>query len=352
MHTMQITPAVRALAPAIEHAAPRAAHSLDAALAAGRLPGSRPAATLDAIEHAMATGTPIDSTRRVIGSGMNHDRSAVLLRTLDGGNVDVVEKPTTAQGAQEHFGWLLAREFGIDHRVAATARSADGTARIEHLATSDGWMSLNDGFVRTERDIERVLAKAIRAEAPHLDAADVDRTARIERQLLQVFDYVLANSDRNLGNGRVHQQPYALKMFDHGHAGAGQHERTNVLVPGLRSDLMGRGGRTTIDADTREYLRTRVDPDALAAAHRTAFTGANRPASGGEFARLNNFAALDSYRDGVVARFHHAVSSGELRYGTPGTSLVPPLQAVDEPVFRNALAQARFGAGGFGAQMF
>jgi hypothetical protein len=345
---MQITATMRGLAQQIEHSAAASSGALDAALAAGRLPGTRSAAELDRLEHLVSTGTAIDATRRSIGTnGANGFRTAVNLHTVDGGAIDVVEKSTAHEGAQEQFGWLVARALGIDHRVALVARAADGTARIEHLPDTHGWTTLFEAGVRDVASLDQALANCIRRESPHLTEPEVTRTARIERQLLQVFDYVIANDDRNLGNARARLSDPALKFIDHGNAGTGQHGRDDVLVPGLRSALQGTGGTTKLDADVVGYLRRRVTTDALRSAHDRAF---DPKLLQGTQSRATGNAASASFRDGTVARFQHALG-GEFHYGSPGSSLAPPLQAVDERPMRGGMAQARFGAhgvGGFG----
>lgn len=319
------------------------------ALAAGKLVGSRSDTELDSIERLLATGTPDPSTRRPIGNGMNDVRYATVLRGPDGTSIDAVSKPESAQGTQEAFSWQLARSMGIDHRVVPAARDSDGTA---HIAFVPG-VSLFEGKVRDARSMEIALTQSHLASDAPLPAAEAAQAARIESQLMQVFDYVLANSDRHGGNGIVDARS-GVTLIDQGHVGRGQAGRPDVLVPGMRSTYLGSTREPVrIDPEVIDFLARRLDETTLRGIHQDSFRGARPVSTQGEHGRFNSFAASSTFIDGAVARLRHVIDAGEFQFGDPGETMVAPLRAVDDPPMGAGLRGVRNGIhqghGGFGA---
>lgn len=100
------------------------------------------------------------------------------------------------------------------------------------------------------------------------------RAALVDRQLLQCFDYLLANNDRHTANGLYDATSGVLSFIDSGHAGRGQLASNggSVLVPALRKLQAGsKGGHVDLDPAVVDYLRRRTSADRLRAIHAATF---------------------------------------------------------------------------------
>ncbi len=287
--------------------------TIDDAMARGALLRTRSAAVLDDIERVLATGVIDEASRTPVGSGMNGVLTKVRITdVLDGArSVEAVEKTAAQQAAQEAFGWRIARELGIDYLVAAVARRADGTARIELRPG----VAANMHGIDDARSLEAVLAKSYANDATlGLNAAQAARAGRVDRQLLQFFDYLIANNDRHGGNALHDAVTGAFSFIDEGHAGRGQLAKNGgtVLEPALRRFQAGDdGGRVDLDPAVIEYLRRRTSADRLRAIHAAVFdrTDVAGPPAGTVGERfLRHVNGLD-YREGVTARFEHAIAN-------------------------------------------
>jgi hypothetical protein len=311
--------ATAAHAGVIAHAeAPAAATPLrDAvsdALARGRLLHGRGDAQVARIERILGSGDVDEASRRPFGDGMNGPLARVKVADPADPFAEptlVVEKPASAQAAQEELGWRLAKAMGIDHLVAAVVRRADGTARIEFRSG----VGLSQAGVIDIAALDKELARAYLHDASlGLTAAEAAHAGRVERQLLQVFDYLLANNDRRPPNGLV-DAVEGVTFIDTGHAGRGALPQNGGTTsrPALHMFQAGKdGGRVEIDAEVVAYLRSRLTSGSLADMHSAVFDAPGiagpLPHTIGE--RFAIYARSPAFRDGMSTRLDHLFETG------------------------------------------
>ncbi len=162
----------------------------------------------------LATGRRVHAAEpRTIGSGVN---GALRLDTFvdrhSGERVKGVLKPISAGGAQELFASEVARAIRMEHLVPAVGRRSDGTAAIEFRPGMAAWMEgVDDGDT-----LELALRHSHELHDPGADAATIARRARIDRQLTQTFDFLLANGDRNGNNALFDARRGVVSLIDHG----------------------------------------------------------------------------------------------------------------------------------------
>jgi hypothetical protein len=289
---------------------------------------------LDRLEQLLRTG-PIDESERLpVGGGMNGEQYRVRVHdplAPDAPPRWVVEKSAGAQAAQEEFGWRLARAMGIDYLVPAAIRRADGAARIEFAAGR----SLNQSGIYDAEGLERALAARYFDDAERLGLSEDEarQAARIDRQLLQVFDYLLANNDRHGGNGLYDAATGALAFIDSGHAGRGALTTNGgtTLEPALRSYQAGsQGGRVDLDPAVVEYLRRRLTPERIRELHAEVFdaTGIAGPERGSYGEKFIGHVRSPDYREGIVARLDNVLETGgytHRKYDGDAAGHLPPL---------------------------
>lgn len=284
------------------------------ALAAGRLVRTGAPEVLDHTEHVLRSG-PIDvSARTPVGGGINGMlfRVGIADDTVAGApKLQAVEKSASAQAAQEELGWKLARTLGIDHIVPPVARRADGVARIEFRSGD----SLSKAGIQTTQDLDEALTASYLDDAAlALSPTEAAQAARIDRQLLQTFDYLLANNDRHLGNALYDAARGQLSFIDSGHAGRGAVRNIGTaLEPSLRGFQAGtHGGRVQLDPAVVEYLRARVTPDDLRAVHASVFeqSGIAGPQFGSIGAKFIDEVRSPMFREDMVRRLQQVLDTG------------------------------------------
>lgn len=332
--------------------------ALRAALDARRLLRTGSDDVLDGLERMLRTGRIDDSERRAVGEGMNGVLYRVRVHDPAAPGASptwVVEKPAGAQAAQEELGWRLARALGIDHLVPAAVRREDGTARIM-LRPGE---ALSLAGIHDVRHLEQALAAGhLRDAALGVDVLGSAQSARIERQLLQVFDYLLANNDRRAANGLYDAATGTLSFIDSGHAGRGtlQHNGGSVLEPALQAFQAGRGGgRVDLDPVVVDYLRRRLRPEDVRAIHRTVFDDPEIAGPAGRTIgeRFIGHVRSDGYREGMVQRLEHVLESGgysHAPYRGDAAGELPPL--LDERANVRGLGAVRRQFGAFDGARF
>lgn len=317
------------------------------ALAGGRLLLTRGDDELDRLEHVLRTGRIDDSERFRVGAGLNGEVYRVRLHdpSAPDGARWIVEKTASGQAAQEEFGWRLARALGIDYLVAAAIRRADGAARIEFKPGT----SLTMTGLRDADALEGALTVRYFDDAERLGITtdEARQAARIDRQLLQVFDYLLANNDRHGGNGLYDAVTGAVTFIDSGHAGRGALSVNGgtTLEPALRLYQAGdAGGRVDLDPAVVELIRRRLTPERVRTLHAEVFeaTGIAGPESGSVGARFISHVRSPTYRSGIVERLDNVLTTGgytHRRYEGDAGGELPPL--VDDRANARGLRDVR-----------
>ncbi len=248
--------------------------------------------------------------------GANGPLHAVELRhdVANVGPVRGVAKTLDQGGLQELFGSQLGERLGIAHLVPAAGGMHGGTTMIEWVP---GTIAVDAG-VNSAAQLEAVLRDGITHDVGALRSSDVAAHARMERQLIGVFDYVLGNSDRGNTNVIIDKAVGGVHLIDHERSGQATLETADRLVPGLTFTFQGsqldfreNGVRTVLlDPATVEYLRSRITPDDIRQIHQRVFSPRNLA---GLDLEMNPFLQKISSRDALeamIARLEHVLDSG------------------------------------------
>lgn len=320
LRDLQPMAALDALRGAASTSARSGSTGFDDALRAGRLLRTGDPTKLDAVEQLLRNGvTRAEDVSAPVGAGINGQLHAhVLHDPVDAGRqIVAVSKPVNAQAAQEEYGWKLGRAMGIDHLLAPTARGADGQARI---ALAPG-TSLSQGGVTNVEQLESSLMKSYTNDAGlRISERDAARAARVDRELLQVFDYLGANNDRHLGNGLVDAATGRVTFIDYGHMGTGTGK--DALAPSLRA--FQPHDRIELSPDTLAILRRRLTPEVLDQVHATLAQGP-RPPAGTMSQRMLDKVDTPSFRNDVRARLEHILETGGFASDKTDGVILPPL---------------------------
>lgn len=205
-----------------------------------------------ALERGRIVSSPERKLKR-IGGGVNG--AMPVVRTVDrhtGTSVRAVFKSIAQGGAQERFAYELAAAVGMDHLFPRVGRRSDGTAAIE-LVT--GQMFSDAGVTNANR-LEKALRHSWKVQFPEMPSTEVTRRARIDRQLVQVFDFLVANGDRHGGNGMFDARTGRLTLIDHGLLNRNGAMRGG-LVPSVRMAYMG--GEASVQR--KKFTTMRVEPE-------------------------------------------------------------------------------------------
>jgi len=176
----------------------------------------RPAdATLDALKRALSEGRQSRSifARTKISGGVNgRIPVATYIDELTRAKHKAVVKSISAGGAQERFASQVGRAMHIEHLVPIVGRRADGSSAMQFFRGS----TLRYAGILSADNLERALRVNHAILDPAASAAVVARRARIDRQLVQVFDYLLANGDRHGSNAMLDARRGAVALIDNG----------------------------------------------------------------------------------------------------------------------------------------
>jgi hypothetical protein len=164
----------------------------------------------------LGTGTLSRVSGRSIGNSDAKHGTRQLFRVADVGtnrSMDAILKSLPQGGAQEVFGYDVAVAMGIEDLFPRMAwRDDERAAAIEFF---DG-RTTADYRIATAADLDRAFETMVRTRFPALSEADVVRRAQVERQLVHVYDALLANGDRHQQNILVNRTSGELRMIDHG----------------------------------------------------------------------------------------------------------------------------------------
>jgi hypothetical protein len=296
------------------------------AVDATTLLAARPTAATAEIERLMSRSTINQASQQAIGAPSTHHGQlySYALESAASATVyvdRVVVKSSAQQAVQERFGFQIAKLLGIDHLFPVTILDSAGNARIQALP---GTPQLSDLTGEGAKLFERLRTEWHQANQPTLSTDEARAAARMERQLLGVFDYILANADRHKGNVLIDEQGSTGAFIDSGLVGVGERGAGNYLLPALHGLFQGAAAtkssspraRVNLDLTTTEYLRRRLDPEAL----RQLWISASREAkdvaaaSPAPLSELDQ-AALGGFTNpelghGMQARLTHLLSHG------------------------------------------
>lgn len=327
------------------------------ALRAGRLLRTGDDTALDALEDVLRSGAIDRPSSLRVGGGMNGDRFRMRLEAPGSLTPDrhvwAVEKPAEAQAAQEELAWRVGRELRIDHLLPAAVRRSDGTAWIRfHNGTG-----LSQAGVTDLTRLDQALTASYLEDASlGLTRTEAAQAARIDRQLLQLLDYVLANNDRHLGNGLLDAAGgrNALTFLDYGHAGRGTTAAgATELAPALRLfQGTSSGGRVDLDAEVVAHAQRRLTPDRVRELHAAVYEAPDmaKPAMGSYGARFQALTSTGRYREGIIRRLEHAAAERgytHMAYAGDNAGELPPMQSMrNVRGFNNVRGAMHGGMGG------
>ncbi len=276
------------------------------------------------IEQVLAHGVRDDEHARVLANdGFNGDLRLDRFVLAGHGSADAVMKLPHQQAAQEAFEYGLSREIGAAHLFAPVALRGDHSAATAFVAGTE----FGKAGVTDVATLEAALRRGVAARSGAMEGAQfVQHTARVERQLLQYLDWLVANDDRHNRNGVVaNDAATGVQMIDHGAAGVGDLAPGRVR-PFLRVDYQGDVGRT---GRWRGLERTVLEPDALAAIrqldsdtirriHAETVGVVPKPVGGGAFTSLTHrYTSSARYLENVLRRHEFATTRGYIEYVAP-----------------------------------
>lgn len=177
-------------------------------------------------------------------------------------SVVAVQRPPTAQAAQEEFFARLAEHAATDRHFAQVGRRADGSALVLAMPGGASW----DNGVNSGDDVAEVMGDWYRRRFPSLDDEQAKLAGQLDFDEARTLDYVAAQPDRNAGGLLVDRDANELAYIDNGFAGRG--ETHDVLRPGLKSHFVGGpAGHAELLPEAARAVAARLDDAALADAH-------------------------------------------------------------------------------------
>ena len=276
------------------------------------------------IEQVLARGTRDDARSSVLANdGFNGDLHLDEFTLAGQGTARAVMKLPHQQAAQEAFEYTLARELGAAHLFAPVALRGDGSAATAFVAGTE----FGKAGVRDVATLEGALRRGIAARSGAEEGAQlVQHTARVERQLLQYLDWLVANDDRHVRNGMIaNDAATGVQYIDHGAAGVGD-LAPGRLRPFLRVDFQGDVGRTgrwrglektVLEPDALAAIRA-LDPDTIRRIHAETVGSVAKPVGGGAFTALTHrYTSGDRYLTNVLRRHEFAATHGRFEYIAP-----------------------------------
>lgn len=289
------------------------AYNRRATLARWGHPGEPAPPNRPGLEQVLANA-PIRLSGKVGGPNLNGAFRVGHVDAEDAVGVSVVVKPATAQAHHEVFASQVADLLGIGHLVPQAAMRHDGSAAIRLAAGHEFLVS----GVWSSGQLEIALRADGQRRAPFATVEEVEARARHERQLVQVFDYILGNPDRTLMNGLYDRATGAVTLIDHGDIGRG--ETDDPIRPGMLSAFQPApiGTHIAIDEDVRKTVAERLNAEAVCSLHAALQREAIKLPPGPSYwlERVQS----NEYRERVLARIEHLCAQGWYEYNR-----VPPV---------------------------
>ncbi|MCW2962051.1 MAG: hypothetical protein JWM90_2438 [Thermoleophilia bacterium] len=175
----------------------------------------------DSIEHVLTFGTDVTTAARHVSGGVNGKLPVLTFEDAAGQRVDAVIKTVGRQGgAQEVLAYQVGRALHVDHLLARVGRRPNGDAAMEFVPGT----TFEESFINDSTTLEHALRDGWALRNPGMDNETIRRHARIDRQLVQVFDNVTSNSDRHTGNAMFDAATGRVSLIDHGYIGWGGHD--------------------------------------------------------------------------------------------------------------------------------
>ncbi len=209
----------------------------------------------------------------------------------------------------EQFANDLAERLGIGHLVAPVVER-DGRVVI---AMVPGVQARQAG-VNSVDELEAALRTFYAQRLTGVSADEIASRARIDRQLIQVFDHALGIADRHGRNLLVDAEHGAVTLIDHSEMLLG-HRAKAPLVPMMMRRFMGGTQSVSLnpvvrlDDDVRAMLRERVPTGTI-----ESMLDDLRSSAGAAFTKDNAGRLVDATKTQFIgARIDSAAATGALR---------------------------------------
>ncbi|MCW2920561.1 MAG: hypothetical protein JWL76_435 [Thermoleophilia bacterium] len=209
----------------------------------------------------------------------------------------------------EQFANDFAERLGIGHLVAPVVER-DGRVVIAMVPG----VQAREAGVKSADDLEAALRTFYTSRLTGVSADEIASRARIDRQLIQVFDHALAIADRHGRNLLVDADQGAVTLIDHSEMLLG-HRAKQPLAPIMMRRFMG-GTHSfrpnpvvRLDDDVRAMLRQRVPTGTI-----ETMVDDLRRSSGAAFTKDSAGRLVDGAKvSSIGARLDSAVATGALR---------------------------------------
>ena len=267
---------------------------------------------LRALERGKLTKAPNRKAKRVSG-GVN-GTLPVVRATDRHTNVSVraVLKSVAAGGAQERFAYEFGAALGMDHLLPRVGRRSNGTAAIELVRGS----TFRTSGIRNAQTLEKALRHSWGVQFPDMSSPEVRRRARIDRQLIQLYDYLLANGDRHGSNGMFDARSGRLTLIDQGLINRYDPAQANGLFPRVRMDFQGGDGVQLL----KRSSKMRLEPEVLALVRGTdrtrvesAFQQMMRDVNGAKSVGSYGRKPTPAFLDQIMTRLDDVARTGIIR---------------------------------------
>lgn len=288
------------------------------------MPRSGDPALLDTVEHVLREGVEVAGSRARMGErGFNGfmDRMSLVDPSDPSRAFQAIQRPAHAQAIQEAFAWSLARRLGIDYLFPAAVVRPDGTAMVRMVP---GVASGSVGIVDTV-GLERIAARWYERNMPHMGAEAIALQARVDRELLTVVDYLMANHDRGNANLLIDVAEGGFRAVDMGWATGGE-RMLRPTVPSMMQAFTG-GTRGVLDLhpETVAVIRANLQPDDLRELHIGLREAAQAYRPGPDARRdqrmlqraLTHYLSSDEFLERLLARRAVVAEHGQVVYHVP-----------------------------------
>ncbi len=237
-------------------------HESDAAKSVALL--QRDSAALSRMEDIFRTGVIDDSRQLVLGDhGTNGVLKRVIVRNTAGTEAyEAIIKPPNAQVAQEEFAYRFGKRLGIDVPVAV--RRPEHGILIEFMKGQQA----DQASVASAQAIEGLLHKRVIDATRGMQNIDTATSARVERELRQVLDYLTANYDRQPANVLVNTDTGRVAWIDNGAVGLGTGLRSkNPRLKDAFQVPKGSPARVDLHPLTVQIIKERITPEFIRSIH-------------------------------------------------------------------------------------
>ncbi|MCW2950641.1 MAG: hypothetical protein JWN41_1654 [Thermoleophilia bacterium] len=263
-----------------------------------------------ALRDALAGGELVQDPRGALrNSGATGPPRRMIVRDATVGTIPAIAKQGVGTfPLAETFATDFGERLGIGYLFAPTV-ARDGGVLMEMV---EGKQARHRG-ITSSADLQRAIEQVLRHGAPEATEQQIANRARIDRQLVQIFDYALAVPDRHARNLMVSTQRHRMTLLDHSELLGGCTPDALLAPRMMRRYLAGDHAyapqqTVTVDADVRALVAKRMPASTVREMLATLRAHPDfRPETAGRLADPDLAATISE-------RLHHIVTTGKLTY--------------------------------------